>query len=97
MQTAFHSEAFLGWSPQDPWFDAQMEAAYAEIDDAKRAELQREIGQWLYDSRKIIPICYYGALYANGPRVKEWPIYGGPTRRASNLEYVQLTDEAYAD
>jgi peptide/nickel transport system substrate-binding protein len=69
---AVHSSSRVGWSPDNAELDAMIEAAMVEIDDAKRAELNRQMGQMFYEEQLVIPVCYVSSAIATGPKIKSW-------------------------
>jgi hypothetical protein len=68
-----------------------MDEALVEIDDAKRAQMQREMGQYMYDGRQIIPIAYVLQLSAiNSGRINEWPRWSMSWYVTYEAEYIEL-------
>ena len=89
---AAHSDNYLGWGFEDTDFDVIVEAMEAEIDDAKRAELFHEAGQYIYDGSQVIPLCLALQPVALSSKIEEWV---GIEQEWSaqvtlNLEFIKL-------
>ncbi len=82
--------ARLGWGFEDDEFQALMDKAVNEVDAAKRDQIQREMGQWIYDTRKLPQVCIFGETQLLGPRIKEWPLHPVATVASEYFEFVKL-------
>lgn len=78
------SGSYLG---DDAKSDALVWAAMAEANPDKRLEIQKQIGQYLYDNQWIVPIAESDILYGMGPKIKALPQIPGFTY-FHNLEYT---------
>ncbi|MCL5962548.1 MAG: hypothetical protein M1358_25085, partial [Chloroflexi bacterium] len=70
-----------------PDLDKLIDQAAAEPDAAKRASIQKKIGQLIYDNYWWAPIAVTNSVWAYGKRVDGWPQARGSTY-LTNLEYV---------
>ena len=66
------------------------ERAFNEADTEKRWDLQRELGNWLWDNALDIGLYYFNNTYALGPEVDSWAehLNRGDPRRISALEWA---------
>ncbi len=81
--------AFFGSYPE---LDAYITAAKNELDYKRRSKIQHEMGQWMYDNRVTIGICYTDLLFATSKRLS-WPtkIPAGMTLgQYHNWEYMKI-------
>jgi len=83
-------DARLGWGFEDPEFQVMMDKIMNTLDDQKREQLHLEMGQWLYDTRKMIETCKFGDIKVLGPKIKDWPMHPRATLPAQFLEFVEL-------
>ena len=90
MHVTTHSGQWLGWGFEDKEWDALLDATLAEIDDAKRAELHRQLGQWIYDSQQVLSIVYVSVPMAMGSRIAEWPTTSVEPHALQGAEYIEL-------
>jgi peptide/nickel transport system substrate-binding protein len=91
-QTTTSSEGNVGWGFEEPWYDDLMEETMAEIDDARRAELTRQLGQYVYETRKMIPICTVNMIRALGPKIEDWPFQPRFVHETATAEYIKPAD-----
>lgn len=71
--------------------DEMYKAAVQEPDIAKRAGLERQIGQWFYDNYWTVPIAVKNSMWAVGKKVGKWETFPGQAY-VQNLEYVSHGD-----
>lgn len=75
-----------------PALDALIDKTIAELDPAKRSELQKEMGRWMYDNAIAIPVCYADMLWG-ASRNFEWQHLPGQVTVGyiNNPEKMRLT------
>lgn len=54
-----------------PELDTLIEKTMAELDAEKRADLQKEMGRWMYNNMVAIPVCYADMPWGTSPKF-EW-------------------------
>jgi ABC-type transport system substrate-binding protein len=87
-----HSDSFLGWGADDPHLDQLMDATLAEIDDAKRTELERQVGQYMIDNLTLIPIAYTQQVAGLSDKIEEWDFWPMYFDYAGEVEFMTLED-----
>ncbi len=77
---------------EHPWQDDAMRRAMGEVDPVKREELEREIGQFLFDNA-LTDFSYYNidAVWPVGPRIEPWTehVRTSDVRQINGYEYIR--------
>jgi peptide/nickel transport system substrate-binding protein len=87
-----HSNSYLGWGADDPELDKLIDAALVEVDDAKRAEISREMGKYMIDNITLIPIAYSQQTAALSDKIESWDYWPQYFDYAGEMEYISLAD-----
>jgi ABC-type transport system substrate-binding protein len=66
------------------------EKAYDTFDDDARWDLQRELGNWLFDNAMGMGLYYANTIFVLGPEVGDWGdhLSRGDPRRISGMEWA---------
>lgn len=83
-----YSKSSVMWFGEHPWLDQMIDKGMVEFDPVKRAEIQRQIGQWYIDNAYTIPIGSSTVDYAGNPKkMKSWPMPPAMVYPL-NIEYI---------
>lgn len=72
-------------------FDKEIEAALAELDPAKRAKIQHDLGQKMYEGYYAVPLGLMTPTWAVSKKVGEWPML--PVPMETNYEYITASGQ----
>ncbi|MEE9400555.1 MAG: ABC transporter substrate-binding protein, partial [Dehalococcoidia bacterium] len=69
-----HTRSGTNWTVEDPELDVLIDKAQDEADAAKRAVIQAEIRQWMWDNYTVIAIATVGVPIGVSSKVGDWQI-----------------------
>ena len=90
---AYSGGSVLIWNTEYPELDAITDKILVEGNLDKRAKLQMEWGQWVYDHYTAVPIATKGVVYGINKRLGEWPLPNGTITRTTSYELMQHGSE----
>lgn len=70
----FPSNASIMYLAEDPYIDEAMAKIKLELDDAKRAAIERDLGKFIVDNNLAVPIATKAATWGVSQKVGEWPL-----------------------
>ena len=86
------SFGWYGWQFEDPWFDEMHNKAMAELNGDIRAQIQREMGDYVYAGVLSIPVAFVPTLEATSAKITDWPLSVMSAYPTGELEYLKLHD-----
>lgn len=73
---------------EHPTLDDLAKRSQAEMDPQKRLQLERQMGQFLYENYFTVPLLETGKLWALGKRVGDWPVIEGMNYDTQQLAFA---------
>lgn len=73
------------FQPNDEKIAELLAAGREEYDEAKRAEIYKELEEYIWDEHYMIPVCYTNVIYGTGANVENLPCDPGTTPDLSKV------------
>lgn len=87
--TMMHSTSALpGYGFESAEVDMLIEKALAEPNLARRTELERQLGRYVYDNYLVVPVGTMSAIWGISNRVGDWPLCKQGQAHATNFESI---------